>query len=154
MHVKGTKREKFETSSEARNVHNVKSHSHKSHTPRNTLSSTVKNAKKSEKIKVNSKTTSESTEKTFLGQVQINPPPPNQAAFGTGSGEDMKLMLSLMSQLVQILQPTGTQMSQPHPVQILQPPGIQMFQSQPVQPQHPTYHQLLVQPQQVLMKTQ
>ena len=89
MHVKGTKREKFETTREARNVHNANTHSNKSHTSRSTYSSIVKNAKESENNNVKSKTTSESTEKTFLGPGQANPPPINQEAAGTGSGEDM-----------------------------------------------------------------
>ena len=87
----------------------------------------------------NKNSTSNSTNKSnddFLGSGQRspNPPPPMVPVSGNGSGEEMKILLNLMSQLAQILQPAGIQTTQ---LQIPQPVRVQ---AQPI-------HQLLV-PQQ------
>ena len=70
------------------------------------------------------------------------PPPLNQPG-GSGSGEDLKMILSLMNQLMQILHSARTQMNQ---VQ-LQPIQLHPQQTQ-VHPQPQPLHHLMVQPHQ------
>jgi hypothetical protein len=140
MHVKGTRRD----AGKPRNILNakpVKNSYKKKETSRGTrtkqtYSSVVKNVNTAADGKKRDKSTTENTA-GFLGVGLPNPNPP-PVAFGAGSGEEMKMMINLMNQLVQILQPAATKMHQlpPQPIQV---------QAQPIQVQAQPIHQMMYQ---------
>jgi hypothetical protein len=147
MHVKGTRRD----TGKPRNVSNAKvvENAHKKNkTSRSTrtgqtYSSVVKNANTADIKNTDSRNTDpRNTEHTeaFLGVGLANHKPP--LASGAGSGEEMKKMINLMNQLVQILQPVGTQMNQlpPQPIQV-QPQPLHQMVYQP----HPLHQRLILQ---------
>ena len=115
-------------------------------TSKDTVSNNTSNVKSVNNTDT-AKTTSKDTEhsESFLGLGLENPkPPPVNQASGNGSGEDMKVLLNMMSQLIQLLHPVRIQTSQ-------------VQQAQPVQVQaHHLNHLLVPQqmPQQVLLQTQ
>ena len=133
MHVRGTKRassSKKETTVKPAVKSPKQRKESRSTYSGHTFSNVVKN-----NLKDGSKSTTEKQNADFLGSGQKSPNPPLLVpALGNGSGEEMKILLSLMSQLVQILQPSGIQTNQ------VQMPQQVRVQAQPL-------HQLLV-PQQ------
>ena len=113
------------------------------HNSKNTRNKSIPNSTANhERLTVKSSTVPKTGDKSrpFLGLGQSSPPQPPplyQEVVGTGSGEEMKIMMNLMNQILQVLH-TGTQR------QVQQAQAVQL-QAHPLLAQPPGRHPMLFQ---------
>ena len=143
MHVKGTKRQNKDEHSKYSNVKSAGKSSNTKHNSKNTSNKSIPNSTaNNERLTVKSSTVPKTGNKSrpFLGLGQSSPPQPPplyQEVVGTGSGEEMKIMMNLMNQILQVLH-TGTQR------QVQQAQAVQL-QAHPLLAQPPGRHPMLFQ---------
>ena len=164
MHVKGTIRQNINEQNKLSNVKPVGKSFNTKHNPKSMSFKNIQNIQNptanNERITANPSTVPKNgnRNRTFLGRGQPSPPqhpppprfqhppppqhPPQprfQEAVGTGSGEEMKLMMNLMHQILQALH-TGTQQ------QVQQTQAVQ-FHAHPLMAQPQGRHPITFQTQ-------